>query len=144
MRIFPSYTGFGLILVCLPVAANAGGSCAVAKKLGNSVAIEWVADAEESAESATEKAKQKLLEKGYKQYKQDVFSQASSALPHAHVVILKTTYKTRRNKDRTSYGCGFSDVSAGEAEWAALRDMQSFSWGWTPDLGYELVQQFKY
>lgn len=128
----------------LSINAFAGGSCAVAKKLGNSIAIEWVANEYDSAETAIYKAKKTLIDKGYRKWKQDVFTQASSDLPHAHFVVIESTYKTTRNKQRTSFGCGFSDISAKEAEWAALRDLQSYSWGWKPSLGYELVKQLQY
>ncbi|MEJ2622856.1 MAG: hypothetical protein P8163_22255 [Candidatus Thiodiazotropha sp.] len=45
--------------------AEAGAACVVAKLLGNSLAVEWVASLEESVTSALEKAKQKLIDQGY-------------------------------------------------------------------------------
>ena len=42
-------------------ALYAGASCVVAKKLGNSLAIEWVASADVDAADAINQAKQKLL-----------------------------------------------------------------------------------
>jgi hypothetical protein len=124
--------------------AWAGGSCVVAKHQGDSLAIEWVASANESAETALLKAKQRLLDQGYRKKGQDVHAQASSDLSHAHLVIVKTVYTTLRGKPRTSYGCGFSNRSAAEAEQAALYDLRNYSWGWKPEFGYEVVERVRY
>ncbi|MCU7844234.1 MAG: hypothetical protein KZQ93_10380 [Candidatus Thiodiazotropha sp. (ex Monitilora ramsayi)] len=124
--------------------AIAGASCVIAKRLGDSLAIEWIASPDESAESAILKAKQKLLEQGYRQKGQDVHAQASTWMPHAHMVIVKTTYTTRTGRTRTSYGCGYSPRSAAEAERAAVYDLHNYSWGWKPELGYEVMESFRY
>ena len=132
--------------VCLlPLAdAWAGGSCVVAKRLGNSLAIEWVASSTESAESALRQAKQRLLDQGYRKKGQDVHAQASSDLAHAYLVIVKTVYTTTLGSERTSYGCGFSARSANAAEQAALYDLRNYSWGWKPEFGYEVVEKVRY
>jgi hypothetical protein len=124
--------------------AWAGGSCVIAKRQGDSLAIEWVASASESAETALRKAKQKLLDQGYRKKGQDVHAQSSSDLPHAYLVIVKTVYTTLRGKSRTSYGCGFSPRSAAEAEQAALYDLRNYSWGWKTEFGYEVVEWVRY
>jgi hypothetical protein len=122
----------------------AGASCAVAKRLGNSLAIEWVASPDESVDAAIHKAKQKLLAQGYRKRGQDVHVQASSPLRHAYMVIVKTTYTTRTGRSRTSYGCGYSPRSVREAQQAALYDLRNYSWGWKPEMGYEVLQSLRY
>jgi hypothetical protein len=133
-----------LVLLCGSQQLLAGASCVVAKRLGNSLAIEWSAGEILSPESATEKAKQKLLAQGLQKKYQDLHPQATSDLPHAHMVIVKTEYQTLIGKQRTSYGCGYSRRSAAEAEQAALYDLQNYSWGWKPEFGYKLVKAFRY
>lgn len=133
-----------LFMLLVPNFGHAGGSCVVAKKLGNSLAIEWVAAAEETGLSATEKAKQVLLDQGHKGRYIDVHPQALTDLPHAHVVILKSSYQTIRGKQRTSYGCGFDAGSAETAELKAIDNLRSYSWGWKPETGYEVLQRFSY
>jgi hypothetical protein len=137
----------GCFLSCVllsPDVGYAGGSCVVAKKLGNSLAIEWVAAAGESGLSATEKAKQKLLDQGHKGRYIDVHPQALSDLPSAYVVIVKSSYRTIRGKMRTSYGCGFDAGSTQAAELRAIDNLRSYSWGWKPETGYEIVQRLSY
>ncbi len=124
--------------------AAAGASCVIAKRLGDSLAIEWVASANESVESAIYKAKQKLLEQGYRKKGQDVHAQASSGMRHAHMVIVKTSYTTLTGRPRTSYGCGYSPRSAAEAEQAAVYDLRNYSWGWKPEMGYKVMESFRY
>jgi hypothetical protein len=124
--------------------AQAGASCVVAKKLGNSLAIEWVAAEAETSASATHKAQEKLLQQGLQGKYQDTHPQASTDLPHAHVVIVKTDYQTAIGRSRTSYGCGFSGRSSTEAEQAALYDLANYSWGWKPEYGYQVIQDFSY
>jgi hypothetical protein len=124
--------------------AMAGAGCVVAKRLGNSLAIEWVASPDERVDSAIFKAKQRLLEQGYKKKGQDVHVQASTGMPHAYMVIVKTTYTTMTGRSRTSYGCGYSPHSARQAERAALYDLRNYSWGWKPEMGYEVMESFHY
>ncbi|MCG7912831.1 MAG: hypothetical protein JAY71_03015 [Candidatus Thiodiazotropha weberae] len=147
-RFFSSAVVFRSILMLLLwsmlTSVWAGGSCVVAKRQGDSLAIEWQASFSDSALSAMEKAKKRLLDQGYRKKGQDVHAQAGSDLPHAYLVIVKTGYTTLRGQPRTSYGCGFSPVSAGEAERAALYDLRNYSWGWKPEFGYEVVERFRY
>ncbi|MET0078905.1 MAG: hypothetical protein ABW119_10580 [Candidatus Thiodiazotropha lotti] len=147
-RMFLSGVVFRSILILLLwsmwSAVWAGGSCVVAKRQGDSLAIEWQASFSDSALSAMEKAKKRLLDQGYRKKGQDVHAQTGSDLPHAYLVIVKTVYTTLRGRPRTSYGCGFSPVSAGEAERAALYDLRNYSWGWKPEFGYEVVERFRY
>lgn len=130
--------------VLIPTSAWAGGSCVVAKRQGDSLAIEWVASSTDSAETALAKAKQRLLDQGYRTKGQDVHAQSSTDLAHAYLVVVKTVYTTLRGKPRTSYGCGFSSRSSAEAEQAALYDLRNYSWGWKPELGYEVVEKIRY
>jgi hypothetical protein len=116
----------------------------VAKRHGDSLAIEWVASAQESAASAMQKAKAKLITAGYRTKGQDVHIQAGSELFHAYLVVIKTTYQTSRGKTRTSYGCGFSGSSAPHAEQAAIYNLRNYSWGWKPELGYEVIESIRY
>ena len=125
-------------------ALYAGASCVVAKKLGNSLAIEWVASADVDAADAINQAKQKLLDQGWRGKYQDAHPQASSDLAHAHMVIVKSQYETLTGKQRTSYGCGYSARSLQEAGEAALTDLQNYSWGWKPEHGYQVVKQHEY
>ena len=125
-------------------ALYAGASCVVAKKLGNSLAIEWVASADVNAADAINQAKQKLLDQGWRGRYQDTHPQASSELAHGHMVIVKSQYETLTGKQRTSYGCGYSARSLQEAGEAALTDLQNYSWGWKPHHGYQVVKQHKY
>jgi hypothetical protein len=131
-------------MLLIPTVGLAGGSCVVAKKLGNSLAIEWVAGAEETGFSATEKAKQRLLEQGHKGRYIDVHPQALSDLHSAYVVVVKSSYRTVRGKMRTSYGCGFDAGSVEAAEYRAVDNLRSYSWGWKPETGYEVLQRFSY
>ncbi len=121
----------------------------VAKELGNSLAIEWIADKNETVDSAIEKAKVRLQSQGFRKNKlQDVHVQANTNLVHGHMVIIKTTYKTpyktKRGNTRTSYGCGFSDTSSADAERAAISNLRSYSWGWKNDFGYELYARHEF
>jgi len=126
-------------------AATAGGACAVAKELGNSLAIEWVAEEGESVASATEKTTSMLRDKGFTKKKlQDLHVQASTALPHGYMVIIKSSFTTKIGKDRTSYGCGFNRQAPAAAEQAAIRNLRSFSWGWKPEFGYELHARHRF
>jgi len=136
--------GGALLLSLNSQALLAGASCVVAKRLGDSLAIEWVAAARESALSATTKATEKLRQRGLHGKYLGLHPQANSELPHAQVVILKTHYRTRLGKPRTSYGCGFSAGSTEQAGQAALHDLQSHDWGWKPEYGYQLVKSFSY
>jgi hypothetical protein len=127
----------------IPTFVDAGGVCIIAKELGNSLAIEWIADSQESVDSAIEKATTKLREQGFSRKKlQDVHVQANTNLTHGYMVIIKTKYKTpyktTMGDTRTSYGCGFSETSSAEAEQAAVNNLRSYSWGWKGEYGYEL------
>ncbi|MGD8907816.1 MAG: hypothetical protein PVI92_00610 [Chromatiales bacterium] len=123
---------------------QAGAACVVAKRLGDSLAIEWIASPRESAGSAIDKAKKKLLDQGYRSKGQDVHSQANTELPHAYMAIVKTHYTTATGRTRTSYGCGYSARSAAEAEQAAVYDLRNYSWGWKPEFGYEVLEALRY
>ena len=132
-----------LLLASYP--ATAGGACAVAKELGNSLAVEWIAQDGETSASATEKAKDLLQKKGFTKKKlRDLHIQASTSIPHGYMVIIKSSYKTRIGKERTSYGCGFNRQAPAAAEQAAIRNLRSFSWGWKPEFGYELHARHRF
>jgi hypothetical protein len=128
-----------ILTAMTPQPVAAGGACAIAKEMGNSLAIEWIAQKGITVTGAVEKAKQQLRQKGFTKKKlRDLHVQASTSIPHGFMVIIKSRYKTTRGKDRTSYGCGFSHRSSAEAGQVALKNLSSYSWGWKPDLGYEL------
>ncbi len=134
---------FCLALTNARVQAAAG--CVVVKKQGNSLAIEWVAQPGVTVEAVVEEARRRLKEQGFGQDRfEDLFPQANTSLEHAHVVMVRTEYTNARGRQRVSYGCGFSEVSEHEAEWAALRDLQSYSWGWVPSKGYEVTERSRY
>ena len=123
---------------------QAGAACVVAKRLGDSLAIEWVAGVEQNAAIAIEQAQQRLVERGYRNKGQDVHAQASTELPHAHLVIVKTRYTTATGRARTSYGCGYSPRSTADAEHAAVYDLRNYSWGWRPEYGYEVIERTRF
>ncbi len=137
-------SSIGLLLLLLATGSSAGGGCVVAKKLGNSLAVKVVTGPEETALSAVNKAEQYLLENGYSGRYVGVHPQANTELPHAYVVVIKSEYTTVRGKPRTSYGCGFDQRSFEAAQHAALYDLQSYTWGWVEDYGYEVVEKFSY
>jgi len=112
-----------------------GGACVVAKKQGNSLAIEW-AVGETTVSQAIARASQALTEQGYEY----LFPQANSTLAHGRLVVIRTEYKTYTGRKRTSYGCGFSANSEKQAEQLATRDLRSYSWGWKPKYGYEVIK----
>lgn len=116
-----------------------GAACVVAKKLGDSLAIEW-ATGEPSVSQAIDKAKQALQKQGYEY----LFPQSNSHAKQGWIVIIKTRYRTYTGRERTSYGCGFDDHSAETAEQRALTNLRSYSWGWKPNLGYEVIEQKRY
>ncbi len=119
---------------------EAGGSaCVVAKKLGNSMAIQW-ATGEPSVAEAIDKAKQELNNQGY----EFVFPQSNSNFRHGWIVIIKTRYRTYTGRERTSYGCGFDQLTVEAAEQRALSNLRSYSWGWKPSLGYEVIEKNQY
>lgn len=137
-------------LFCWPVTVvGAAGSaaCVMAKWQGNTLDYALVTGKSHVLESQ-EAAEALLRRKGYTSYRVNVdvlHPQALSNLPHAYAVVIKSSYKTSRGKDRTSFGCGFAADSRESALWAAMRDLQSHSWGWKPDRdGYEIVEQTRY
>lgn len=145
-----AYLKSGAVLALLGMCLQAGDSeaaaaCVVAKKMGNSLEIEWIAQNGPVIEQLVAEAKSRLKAKGFGQDRyEDLFPQANTPLDHAHVIIVHTKYLNARGKQRSSYGCGYSAKSYTEAEWAALRDLQSYSWGWTPDKGYEVIEKYRY
>ncbi len=124
---------------------HAAGACVVAKRMGDSLAFEWLAQPGITVQQAVNEAERLLQEQGYGRDRyEDVFAQANTELEHGYLIIVKAQYPNARGKTRTSYGCGFSDQNATEAEWAALRDLQSYSWGWVPSKGYEVVERIRF
>ncbi len=132
-----------LLCLLLPAIAGAqapagGNACVVAKKLGNSLAIEW-AVGQPSVSAAIARASEALRRRGYEY----VFPQANSALPHGWLVVIETGYTTYTGRKRTSYGCGFS-TDAADAEQRAIRDLRAYSWGWKPDYGYQVKERLRF
>jgi hypothetical protein len=134
----------GVLLACSGQWAQAGAACVVAKRLGDSLAVEWVAAEDRSAQSALEQAKQNLHERGLHGRYHGLHPQALSPQSHAHGVIVKTEYESRIGKRRTSYGCGFSAFSAQHARELALENLRNYSWGWRPEFGYQVMERFRY
>ncbi len=127
-------------------AVPGGAACVMAKWQGNTLDYALVYG-EAHPVDAQETAAQLLRQRGTARYGNvDILHpQAWSALPRAHVVVLKTSYRTLRGRTRTSYGCGFAADSHEAALWAAMRDLQTHSWGWKPDRdGYQVVEQLRY
>jgi hypothetical protein len=116
----------------------------VAKKQGNSLALEWAASPRINAAMAINEAQQRLIDEGYRTKGQDVHAQAVTELPSAYMVIVKTQYTTLRGRQRTSYGCGYSSRSVADAERAAVYDLRNYSWGWKPAMGYQVHKAFRY
>jgi len=130
------------VLAILPKAGEAGGVCVIAKEMGNSLAYEYVAKYGITLQTAINKAKQLLRQKGYTRRKLlDLHVQARTAIPHGLLVIVRTNYTTRTGRNRTSYGCGFSPISYTDAERRALSNLRSYSWGWNPDHDYEVIEK---
>lgn len=139
----------GLFLIgwTVPGLAAAAAACVMAKWQGTTLDYVLVHGKAHAVE-AQEEAQRLLGERGYGRYGPNVdvrHPQAATALPSGQAVVLKSTYKNWRGRERTSYGCGFAAQSRDEALWAALRDLQAHAWGWTPDRdGYEIVEQLHF
>ncbi|MCW8908164.1 MAG: hypothetical protein OQL28_13005 [Sedimenticola sp.] len=132
---FPVY---GQAAESSPIASG-GAACVIAKKLGDSLDIAWATGAG-SVSDAISQAKQELRKRGYP----DLFPQANSDQPHGWMVIVKTGYRNARGRPRTSYGCGFNTRSATAAEQDAVDNLRSYSWGWRPDFGYQVIEKTSY
>lgn len=131
-----------IVLTLQPSLLQAGTACVVAKELGNSLAIEWVASPNETAETALEKAKKRLELEGFKRQKMlDVHAQTTSDLDHGYLLILRAEYTNWRGKARVSYGCGFSPISSKSAGQAALDNLRSYAWGWEAEDGYKVIEE---
>ncbi len=111
----------------------------VAKKLGNSLAIEW-AVGEASVAAAIEKATRRLSLGGY----ENTFPQATSDISHGWLVVIQTQYKTYTGRIRTSYGCGLSPTSVEEATRLATEDLRSYSWGWKTQYGFQTLESLEF
>ncbi|MES9906361.1 MAG: hypothetical protein ABW168_27230 [Sedimenticola sp.] len=124
-----------------------GAVCLMAKWMGNSLDYALVTGKRHPM-LALEAAEKILSKKGYASYKVNVdimHQQAFSHLTHAFVIVIKSRYKTRRGKMRTSYGCGFSPASYQHAQQQAIEDLQSYSWGWSPEQHkFEVIEQLRY
>jgi hypothetical protein len=112
-----------------------GSACVVAKRLGDSQAIEW-AVGRATVSQAIADAKRALIARGF----EHVFPQGNSPIPHGWLMVVKTEYQTYTGKMRTSYGCGFSAESPTQAEALAVNDLRTYSWGWKPAHRYKQVQ----
>ncbi len=132
------------LLICGAQLVQAGAVCVVAKKLGNSLDIEWMAAPDQSAHSALQLVKDRLIERGYQDKYHGLHPQASSELSHGYGAIIKTEYETRIGRQRTSYGCGFSEFSKQHARDLALYNLRNYSWGWNPEFGYQVMEDFRF
>jgi len=138
---------FGLYAASSISAHAAGAACVMAKFQGQTLDYELVLTQGHPVE-AQEEAEQRLREKGYGDYYKHldiIRAQNLTNLPHAYVVVIRSQFKDQRGKDRSVVGCGFSSKSYDDGLWDALRDAQSYFWGWKPDRdGYEVVQKQRY
>lgn len=141
-----------LVLICMAMlfsapAAAGGAACVMAKYQGETLDYALVYGKSHPVE-AQEQAEAELREKGFGDYLKhlDVIrAQNLTNLEHAFVIVLRSEFTDSRGRKRSVMGCGFSAASYKEAEWDALRDLQSYFWGWKPDLyGYELVKKFRF
>jgi hypothetical protein len=123
-----------------------GAACVMAKFKGNTLDYVLITGKDHPLE-AIEAGEAILREKGYDRYWRNVdiiSTQTTSNYPFAYVIVVKADYETQWGQRRINYGCGFSPKSLSEAQWRALRDLQSHSWGWHPNLGFEVVEKLKY
>ncbi len=129
------------------VVHAAGAACVMAKYQGQTLDYELVVSDGHPSE-ALEEAEAKLRAKGYSSYRKQldvVRPQNLTNLPHAYVVVIRSEFRDTRDKERSTMGCGFSAQSYDDALWDALRDAQSYYWGWKPDThGYEIVRKLRY
>jgi hypothetical protein len=136
-----------LLCVTWPVHALGAAACAMAKWQGNTLDYALVTGKGALAEDQTA-ALALLRDKGYGRYGPGVditHLQGGTALPHGFAVVIRSDFKTQRNRVRTSYGCGFSAASYDQALWEAIHDLQRYSWGWIPDRdGYQVVEKRRY
>lgn len=125
----------------------AGAACVMAKYQGQTLDYELVVTEGHPSE-AQEEAEAKLRAKGFDNFRRrlDVIRpQNLTNLPHAYVIVIRSEFRDVRDKERSTMGCGFSARSYDEALWDALRDAQSYYWGWKPDThGYEIVRKLRY
>jgi len=125
----------------------AGAACVMAKYQGRTLDYELVVTDGHPSE-AQEEAKSKLREKGYANFHKNLDimrPQNLTNLSHAYVVVIRSEFRDARDKERSAMGCGFSAASFDAALWDALRDGQSYYWGWKPDRdGYEVVRKLRY
>ena len=138
------------LLILLPFSGTlsaAGAACVMAKFQGKTLDYELVVTQNHVVE-AQEEAERRLAAKGYDSYYKglDVIRpQNLTNLPSAYVIVLRSDFKDFRGKDRSVVGCGFSARSYEDALWDALRDAQSYFWGWKPDRdGYQIVKKLRY
>lgn len=128
-------------------AQTGGAACVMAKYQGKTLDYALVHGRSHPV-AAQEEAEQLLRQKGYDKYKRNldiIRPQNLSDLRHAVVVVIRSEFKDSLGRDRSVMGCGFDATSADEALWDAMRDAQSYFWGWKPDRdGYEVVQSVRY
>lgn len=125
----------------------AGAACVMAKYQGQTLDYELVVTDGHPSE-AQEEAEEKLRSKGFSSFHKRldvVRPQNLTNLPHAYVVVIRSEFRDVRDKQKSTMGCGFSASSYDDALWDALRDAQSYYWGWKPDThGYEIVRKLRY
>jgi hypothetical protein len=126
--------------------AIGGAACVMAKWQGDTLDYALVYGKQHPIE-AVEEAERILASKGYDRNYKNVdirHTQATALYPHGYVMVVKSVYKNWRGKEKTGYGCGFSMRSFTEARGRALNNLQSYSWGWMPSMGFEIVEQLRY
>ncbi|HHI77499.1 MAG TPA: hypothetical protein ENJ94_10015 [Gammaproteobacteria bacterium] len=136
-----------LMLLAAPAAWAGGAACVMAKFQGRTLDYE-LAITDGHVSEALEEAEERLRKKGYADYYKHldiIRAQNLTNLPHAYVVVIRSDFRDRRGKERSVVGCGFSARSWDDALWDALRDAQSYFWGWKPDRdGYRVIRKVRY
>jgi hypothetical protein len=144
----PSIIFLFLLAGLFPVMGQAAGAaCVMAKFRGQTLDYELVVT-QGHVSQAQDEAIARLRKKGYGDYYKHldvIHPQNLTNLPHAYAVVIRSDFKDARGKDRSVVGCGFSARSYEGALWDALRDAQSYFWGWKPDRdGFKVIRRLRY
>lgn len=138
---------FLLLTLFASQAWSAGAACVMARFNGQTLDYELIVGKSHPSEALDEAGK-RLAKRGYDDYYKNLdvrHGQALSYLPHAYVIVIRSEFKNWRGKDNSVMGCGFSAKSYDDAVWEAIRDAQTYYWGWKPDRDkYKIVKKVRY
>ena len=147
VRFLPLLFAMGWLMPSSRPVQAAGAACVMAKFQGQTLDYELVITRGHVSE-AQDQAIERLRKKGYADYYKHldiIRPQNLTNLEHAYVIVIRSDFKDRRGKKRSVVGCGFSARSWDDALWDALRDAQSYFWGWKPDRdGYRVIRKLRY